>query len=101
MLASRRVALRTAVFLAVCLAVALLPSPADSASTLPEGFADARVTGIEAPTAIAFTPDWRMLVATQQGQLRVHQNGSLLATPALDLGSSVAPTLSAACWVWR
>lgn len=48
---------------------------------------DALVTNIGGPTAIAFTPDGRLLITTQGGQLRVYQNGTLLATPALDLSS--------------
>lgn len=40
------------------------------------------------PTALAFTPDGRMLVARQTGQLLVYRDGALLAT-ALNLGGSV------------
>ncbi|HEY6400225.1 MAG TPA: PQQ-dependent sugar dehydrogenase, partial [Blastocatellia bacterium] len=47
------------------------------------------VTNIGLPTAIAFTPDGRLLITAQPGQLRVFQNGTLLATPALDLSSGV------------
>jgi glucose/arabinose dehydrogenase len=47
------------------------------------------VTEIGAPTAIAFTPDQKLLITTQGGQLRIFQNGNLLATPALDLGGSL------------
>jgi glucose/arabinose dehydrogenase len=50
---------------------------------------DALVTNIGGPTAIAFTPDGRLLITTQGGQLRVYQNGTLLATPALDLSSQL------------
>jgi glucose/arabinose dehydrogenase len=38
---------------------------------------------------MAWTPDGRMLVAQDTGQLRVVQNGSLLATPALNLASRI------------
>ena len=60
------------------------------AATLPPGFADEPVATVAAPTAIAFTADGRMLVATQGGVLRVGSPaGGLLATPALSLGSRV------------
>ena len=43
------------------------------------------MASVAAPTAFAFTPDGRMLITTQPGQLRVYSGGGLLATPALDL----------------
>src|SRR5262249_48626856 len=60
-----------------------------AAITLPPGFGDALVAGIGAPTALAFTPDGRLLVTTQGGTLRIVSGGTLLATPALTLGSKV------------
>lgn len=54
---------------------------------LPPGFSDSLVTNLASPTALAFTPDGRMLITRQGGSLRVFQNGSLLVTPALDLAS--------------
>jgi glucose/arabinose dehydrogenase len=56
-----------------------------AAAAPPTGFADALVTNVANPTALAFTPDGRLLIATQTGQLRVYQNGALLPDPALDL----------------
>jgi hypothetical protein len=56
-----------------------------NATALPLGFSDSLVANVAAPTALAFTPDGRMLIATQPGQLRIYANGALLATPALDL----------------
>lgn len=56
---------------------------------VPTDFEDALVTNIGGPTALAFTPDGRMLIATQGGTLRIYQNGALVATPALTLGSRV------------
>jgi glucose/arabinose dehydrogenase len=43
------------------------------------------VTNIGLPTGITFTPDGRLLITSQPGQLRVFQNGTLLTTAALDL----------------
>ncbi|MEO8586794.1 MAG: PQQ-dependent sugar dehydrogenase, partial [Acidobacteriota bacterium] len=67
-------------------ALLALPAPA---ITLPPGFGDALVATVGAPTALAFTPDGRLLVTTQGGALRVVANGLLLTTPALSLGSAV------------
>jgi chitodextrinase len=61
------------------------PAPA---ATLPSGFEDRLLASTSKPTALAFTPDGRMLVATQPGQLRIYKNGQLLQTPALDIASS-------------
>lgn len=56
------------------------------AQTLPANFQRVLVTGsITGPTAMAFTPDGRVLVCQQNGQLRVVKNGSLLSTPAVTL----------------
>src|SRR5918997_4361205 len=60
-----------------------------AATTLPPGFEDRLLASASKPIALAFTPDGRMLVATQPGQLRVYKNGQLLQTPALNLSSKV------------
>ena len=65
---------------------AVLASTA-GAIVLPPGFTDEQVTPLASPTALAFTPDGRLLITTQPGQLRVYQNGSLVGTPALNLAS--------------
>ncbi|HEX2231866.1 MAG TPA: PQQ-dependent sugar dehydrogenase [Thermoleophilaceae bacterium] len=74
-------------WLALC-ALALLPGAA-SAATTPPDFSDTSVAAVASPTALASTPDGRILIATQSGQLRVYQNGALQTTAALDLSSSV------------
>jgi len=56
-------------------------------ATVPPGFTDELVTAVASPTALAFTPDGRLLITTQPGRLRVYQNGALVAMPALDLTS--------------
>jgi glucose/arabinose dehydrogenase/PKD repeat protein len=58
-------------------------------AAVPAGFEDLLVATIAAPTALAFTPDGRLLVTTQPGQLRVISEGTLLPTPALDLASKI------------
>ncbi|TQF13828.1 PKD domain-containing protein [Myxococcus llanfairpwllgwyngyllgogerychwyrndrobwllllantysiliogogogochensis] len=58
-----------------------------AAITLPPSYADALVTAVSQPTALAFTPDGRLLITTQGGQLRVFAGGVLVATPALNLAA--------------
>jgi glucose/arabinose dehydrogenase len=53
--------------------------------TLPPGFSDSTVADVASPTALAFTPDGRLLIAVQAGRLWVYQNGVLSPTPALEL----------------
>jgi glucose/arabinose dehydrogenase len=52
-------------------------------------FSDSVVARVASPTAMAWTPDGRMLVAQDTGQLRVIRNGQLLTTPALNLASRI------------
>lgn len=82
----RRMALplTPALFLLLLVVSFLHAKPAE-ATTVPAGFEDRAVANLDRPTALAFTPDGRMLISTQPGQLRVHQNGRLLSTPALNL----------------
>ena len=67
------------------------------AQSLPTGFSDALVTAVGAPTALAFTPDGRMLITSQNGSLRVFKGGALVALPALSFdassGSSASPKI--------
>ena len=60
-----------------------------AATAVPAGFDDQLVVSAAKPIALAFTPDGRMLVATQPGQLRVYKNGQLLQTPALNLSGKL------------
>jgi glucose/arabinose dehydrogenase/PKD repeat protein len=63
--------------------------PATTATTLPSGFKDELLTSVPKPTALAFTPDGRMLVAAQSGRLRLYKNGTLLSTPALNISGKI------------
>ena len=57
-------------------------------AAVPTGFSDSLLFSVSMPTAIAFTPDGRMLIATQGGALRVATaGGSLVATPAVTVPS--------------
>ena len=64
-------------------------STAAAASVVPAGFEDQLVAKVGGPTAIAFTPDGRILVTSHFGQLFVIQGGALVPTPAIDLGAKV------------
>src|SRR5678809_743099 len=75
-----------------CLFVAAFFSPElqitrSAAPPVPPNFEDVAIATVASPTALAFTPDGRLLITTQPGQLRVYQNGALIATPALNLAS--------------
>jgi hypothetical protein len=56
--------------------------------TLPSQFEDRGVVTLGQPTALAFTPDGRLLITQKSGQLRVFKNG-LVASPALDISSKI------------
>src|SRR5688572_25982998 len=60
-----------------------------AAPPVPPNFEDVAIASVGAPTALAFTPDGRLLITTQPGQLRIYQNGVLLATPALNISSRI------------
>jgi glucose/arabinose dehydrogenase len=57
-----------------------------AAARLPDGFdAYAIVSGLRRPTSMAFLPDGRLLVAEQDGWLRLVEDERLLATPFLRI----------------
>jgi glucose/arabinose dehydrogenase/PKD repeat protein len=72
----------------VAIAALCVPSAATSA-VIPAGFTDSLVASVPAPSALAFTPDGRLLVTSQSGAVRVVQGDTLLGMPALDFGSGV------------
>ena len=80
----------------VVIAGALVPAwHGAEAQTTPPGFSAARLfatTTLNSPTALAFTPDGRMLIALQDGDLRIAQGGSVAGTPALTLGTRACST---------
>ncbi len=75
--------------LALCLLLLLAGAvpAAWSVGAVPPNFADTPVVNVSAPTALAFTPDGRMLVTSQSGQLHVYQGGAL--NTALDLSAQI------------
>jgi glucose/arabinose dehydrogenase len=63
---------------------------AGQAAILPPNFTDELVTnGVPSPTALAFTPDGRMVIADRPGRLRIYKNGALIGTAALDISGNV------------
>ncbi|MFL6375109.1 MAG: PQQ-dependent sugar dehydrogenase, partial [Pyrinomonadaceae bacterium] len=74
------------VVLALSLMGLLSFAAAVQAATLPSGFTETTfVSGLNNPTAMAFSPDGRLFVCEQGGTLRVVKNGALLATPFISL----------------
>lgn len=71
------------------LIVTLSTKPAQSAPVLPADFSDIRIAQVNAPTALAFTPDNRLLITTQAGAIHVYTNGNLIAAAALDLSAKL------------
>jgi glucose/arabinose dehydrogenase/PKD repeat protein len=70
---------------AVLIALAAFALPAGAGATVPPGFDDQHVLTIARPTALAFTPDGRMLVVTKEAKLHVVRSGS---APQLGLDIS-------------
>ena len=62
-------------------------STVSAPAAVPAGFQDTLVASVASPTALAFTPDGRLLITTQAGKLWVYQHDALQPTPALDLGA--------------
>jgi glucose/arabinose dehydrogenase len=59
------------------------------AAALPNGFYETAVaSGLSSPTAMQFSPDGRLFVCLQGGQLRVIKNGALLPAPFLTVSVS-------------
>ena len=68
--------------LATALGLLVAASPAGAILTgLPTGFVDELVVGgLPFPTAVAFTPDGKMLVALKRGEVRIYQGTTPLGT---------------------
>lgn len=84
----RRVATAVAALIVLGVVPAVAgPGSAGAATTLPPGFAETVLTdkAIFAPTLMTFMPDGRILVAQQNGKIKVVKNGAVLDTPFLSL----------------
>jgi glucose/arabinose dehydrogenase len=58
---------------------------APTTGAVPQDFEDTRIATVASPTALAFTPDGRLLITTQDGRLRIYESGALRPAAALDL----------------
>src|SRR5215217_329778 len=67
-----------------CLSLLFFHAKNASAVTPPD-FTDTLVTSVDSPTALAFTPDGRLLVTSEAGRLWIYKDGALLTKPALDI----------------
>ena len=77
------------VLIVVVASLVVLLGAGPASADVPAGFEDKVVTSVDNPTALAFTPDDRMLVGDRSGKVRVHKDGALLATPALDISDRI------------
>ena len=75
-------------FLPIAAAVAVFVTFAVAAQTLPFGFVLDSVLAVSKPTALAFTPDGRLLVTTQGGTLLVKPAASTTAGTALTFNAA-------------
>jgi glucose/arabinose dehydrogenase len=77
---------RSIILTIVCCLLIMAANGLAAAATLPAGFSETLVAnGLSSPTSMDFTPDGRLFVCLQGGQLRVIKNGSLLPTPFVSL----------------
>lgn len=88
MIARRAVRHLAALSVAVTSAVIVSRVP-DAFAAVPSEFEDTLVAAVAAPTALAFTPDGRLLITTQTGLLRIYANGALLSSAALNLSTRI------------
>ena len=79
-----RVAVSTAILLLSH--VSGIRAEIEAPAALPSGYVDEPVTDVGGtPTGLALTPDGRLLITRQEGDIRVFKNGALLPATALDL----------------
>jgi glucose/arabinose dehydrogenase/PKD repeat protein len=73
-----------------CVVCSWLLAPAQiHAQSIPAGFSETTLATLNRPVALAFTPDGRLLVTIQSGQVRLIQNDVLVPTPVLNLASVI------------
>ena len=73
----------------IALFVLLIFTTQVKGQTYPSGFSQVLVaSGITNPTAMAFSPDGRIFICRQTGEVRVVKNGALLATPFMSISVS-------------
>jgi glucose/arabinose dehydrogenase len=81
--------------LPVLAAVACLVLGRCALADVPAGFQDTTLaSGLSEPAALAFAPDGRLFVVEKAGRLRIVKDGTLLATPFLDVPQVVEPSVT-------
>jgi glucose/arabinose dehydrogenase len=82
----QRALVRSALIVSLIAGLAAVPlaQPA-AASTLPPGYSESVISGLNQPTAMAFAPDGRLFVSEQGGHMRIIQNGALLPNPFFSI----------------
>ena len=65
------------------------PAPSRAAVQLPAGFENQQLANLGFPTGMAFTPDGRLLLLMQTGQVRVYENGVFRTTRASTSASKL------------
>lgn len=82
--------LRVSLLPVLVVLMALATGSSARAATLPSGFSERNVvTGLSMPTAAAWTPDGRLLVAEKAGVVKLAEPGQTTARTILDLRSVV------------
>jgi len=72
------------------LIMAAAAAPGAKAATYPAGFEERTLVGnLTGPTAVAWTPEGRMLVAEKAGKLKVVAPGATTPTQLLDISAKV------------
>lgn len=74
--------LRALLTLVILLPIFSAPRPAVA---LPSGFTDVYLGEVHKPTAMAFTPDGRLILTQEEGEVRIYQDGIVQWPPALKL----------------
>ncbi len=79
-------AARALILSAVMVGILLPAGPRAALAAPPVDFEDVHVADVSGPMDVAWTPDGRMIIIGKAGLVRIYQGGTLLSTPALDLG---------------
>jgi glucose/arabinose dehydrogenase/PKD repeat protein len=88
----RSVVSRVVALFAISVSMLVAPAGQTLAVAAPaptDGFEDSLVASIISPTALAFTPDGHLLIATQKGQIWIKDTAGGEPTLALDLSAKV------------